>query len=71
MADQPAEDALALKLERLLRFHRQRVFDERTGDLHASAVRRLKRTATFRRVNETRQSALEHRRGQTMLNTYA
>jgi hypothetical protein len=40
------------KLERLLRYHRQRVFDEKTGDAHARAIGRLKKTKTFRAMCE-------------------
>lgn len=36
------------KLEKLLRFHRQHVFDERYGDAHGRAIARLKRTKTFK-----------------------
>jgi hypothetical protein len=36
------------KLNRLLRKHRQHVFDEKTGDAHARAIKRLKKTQTFR-----------------------
>lgn len=36
------------KLERLLRYHRQRVFDEQTGDAHGRAIARLKRTQTYK-----------------------
>jgi hypothetical protein len=40
------------KLERLLRYHRQRVFDEKTGDAHGRALGRLKKTKTFRAMCE-------------------
>jgi hypothetical protein len=50
--------SLTTKMERLLRHHRQRVFDA-DGDLHHRALRRLKRTRTFRAMcadNEARAS---------------
>lgn len=47
MTDDPARPLIP-KLERALRHHRQRAFDPRSGDAHARALQRLKRTATFR-----------------------
>lgn len=38
------------KLSVLLRYHRQRVFDPATGDTHHRALKRLQRTATWRRM---------------------
>ena len=38
---------LVPKLQRLLRIHRQHVFDEPQGETHMRAIARLKRTATF------------------------
>ncbi len=38
------------KLEKLLRFHRQNVFNEHNGDNHHRAILRLKKTATFREM---------------------
>lgn len=35
------------KLEKLLRYHRARVFDAKTGDAHGRAIDRLKRSQTF------------------------
>ena len=43
------------KLERLIRQHRQRVFDPESGDAHTRAIHRLKSTATWaelKRLNE-------------------
>jgi hypothetical protein len=40
------------KLTRLLRYHRQRVFDATTGDMHHRAILRLKLTTTFKNMAE-------------------
>lgn len=50
------------KLERLLRYHRQRVFDA-NGDLHHRAILRLKRTATFKRLAANNIAAAQQRLG--------
>ena len=39
------------KLERLLRFHRQNIFNS-SGDIHHRAILRLKRTATFKKLEQ-------------------
>lgn len=52
------------KLERLLRYHRQRVFDEQTGDAHGRAIARLKRTQTFRKMCRDNQERAAIRRGE-------
>lgn len=38
---------MSRKLERLIRRHRARVFDDQAGDAHHRAVTRLKRTVTY------------------------
>lgn len=52
------------KLEKLLRYHRQHVFDD-NGDLHGKAIDRLKRTRTFKAManhNQENQKRLWERR---------
>ena len=48
------------KLERLLRKHRQRVFDQ-NGDAHERAIGSLKRTATFRALCDRNDECLKRR----------
>lgn len=59
-------EALSRKLERLVRRHRQQVFDPRSGDAHHRAILRLKRrTVTGKAVrhsNESRRQWVEGRR---------
>jgi len=59
------------KLEKLLRYHRQRVFDDITGDLHERALKRLKRTRTFKYMCERRQDEARHRSSERLLRAYA
>jgi hypothetical protein len=61
------------KLTRLLRFHRQRVFDTDTvaADRHERALRRLIRTRTYRAMCEANRERQEHAAGQRLLYTYA
>lgn len=49
-----AYSQLTRKLDKLLRQHRQRVFDDRTGDAHHRAIARLKRTMTFKALSWVR-----------------
>ena len=59
------------KLEKLLRYHRQRVLDDITGELHERALKRLKRTRTFKDMCERRQDAARHRLSERLLRAYA
>jgi len=54
--------ALIEKVQRLLRYHRQNVFDERTGDAHHRAIIRLKRTRTFKRMCQDNRDRQERAR---------
>lgn len=54
---------LTEKLERLMRMHRQRVFDA-NGAGHTRALHRLKRTKTFRSMVERNQAAERVRQGE-------
>lgn len=54
------------KLARALRQHRQRVFDPRSGDAHERALRRLKRTATFRCLCRDNEDAARLRAGERL-----
>lgn len=58
--------ALVEKLERLLRHHRQRVFDP-NGAAHARAIRRLKATRTARDDYQKRADATRHRASERAL----
>ncbi|MCX7271608.1 MAG: hypothetical protein NTV19_00005 [Burkholderiales bacterium] len=58
------------KLDRLLRYHRQRVFDH-NGDLHERAIRRLKATPTAQRIFDDRRAAEEHRASERWLYLWA
>jgi hypothetical protein len=60
------------KLERLLRWHRQHVFDDgAAGDRHARALRRLKATATARAIFAARDTASRYRASERLLRMYA
>jgi hypothetical protein len=60
------------KLDRLLRWHRQSVFEDgETGERHARALRRLKKTATARRVFAAREDASRDRASARLLRMYA
>lgn len=54
------------KLARALRQHRQRVFDPRSGEAHERALRRLKRTATFRCLCRDNADAARLRAGERL-----
>lgn len=54
------------KLRRLLRYHRQRVFDEVTGDIHARAIDRLKRTKTYRDMCDANRDRASIRIGESL-----
>lgn len=49
------------KLQRLIRYHRQRVFDD-NGELHTRAIERLKRSATFKRMAQENRDRAERAR---------
>ncbi len=61
------------KLDWLLRYHRQNIFDncEAAAERHARALRRLKATATFKAACETRANADNHRSSERLLRMYA
>jgi hypothetical protein len=59
------------KLESLLRFHRQNVFNEHNGDAHHRALLRLKRTKAYRDMCEANRQAAEHGKSMRMLSMYA
>jgi hypothetical protein len=59
------------KLEKLLRYHRQHVFDDKTGDLHARAIVRLKRTRTFKDMCQRNDDAARQRTSERWLSMYA
>ena len=60
------------KLESLLRWHRQNVFnDGADGDRHERALRRIKRTATARAVFQARKDAADYRASERLLRMYA
>lgn len=59
------------KLEKLLRYHRQNVFDEKTGNLHARAIMRLKRTRTFKDMCQRNEDAARQRASERWLSMYA
>jgi len=47
------------------------VFDDITGELHERALKRLKRTRTFKDMCERRQDAARHRSSERLLRAYA
>lgn len=57
---------LVPKLQRALRRHRHHVFDPRIGDAHMRALRRLKRTATFRCLCQDNADAAQVRAGERL-----
>jgi hypothetical protein len=58
------------RLHSLLRWHRQRVFDD-NGDSHGRAIDRLKRTETFKAHCESVRQAALQRRSDRLLSAYA
>jgi hypothetical protein len=56
---------LTEKLERALRYHRQRVFDA-NGEAHERALRRLKRTRTFAALAQSNRAQQSIRMGQRL-----
>ena len=56
---------LQAKLERLLRYHRQRVFDS-NGDAHHRALLRLKKTKTFAAMTALNREAASIRLGERL-----
>jgi hypothetical protein len=59
------------KLEKLLRYHRQHVFDDKTGDAHERAIVRLKRTRTFKDMCQRNDDAARQRVSDRWLSMYA
>jgi hypothetical protein len=59
------------KLQSLLRFHRQNVFNEHNGEAHYRALIRLKRTKAYREMCEANRQAADHRRSMRFLSMYA
>lgn len=59
------------KLQSLLRFHRQNVFNEHNGEAHYRALIRLKRTKTYRDMCEANRQAADYRRSMRFLSMYA
>lgn len=61
------------KLERLLWYHRANVFDdnEAVADRHVRALRRLKRTATYRAMVKRRADDDAYRASERFLSMYA
>ena len=57
------------KIDRLLRFHRQRVFGA-NGDAHARAIARIKRTRIYSAVDAARRAAASHRASERLLRLY-
>lgn len=64
------QEDMESKLTRLLRWHRQNVFNESDGEAHSRAIARLKNTATARRIFEARAEMARHRAGQRLLATW-
>lgn len=58
------------KLERLIRHHRQRVFDE-GGERHTRAILRLKATPTAKRVYAGYEASDRYRVSERLLRLYA
>ena len=54
------------KLNRLLRFHRQHVFDEKIGDAHHRAILRLKKSRTFANMCEANRERANIRAGERL-----
>ena len=50
-----------LKLQRLLRLHRQHVFDDDVGIYHHKALVKLKKTQTFKAYCNANYEAAQHR----------
>ena len=60
------------KLDGLLRFHRQHVFDAGdAGDRHERALRRIKRTKAFRDMCDRNRANAEYRASERLLSAYA
>ena len=61
------------KLDRLLRYHRQNVWDkcEAKSERHERALKRLKKTKTFIALCKQNREAEEHRASMRLLYTYA
>jgi len=61
------------KLDRLLRYHRQNVFDACAlkADRHERALKRLKKTKTYVALCEENREAERHRASMRLLRTYA
>ena len=60
------------KLEKLLRYHRQNVFnDGASGNRHERALKRLKKTKTYIAMCERNREDDNHRRSMRLLQSYA
>lgn len=60
------------KLQALLRFHRQHVFDDgAAGERHHRALLRLKSSATFADMAKQNRAAESHRASERLLRMYA
>lgn len=71
MTDETEADmARRTKLERLLRYHRQRVFDA-NGERHHRALLRLKATETARKAFASNASMAAYAASERLLRAYA
>ena len=59
------------KLNRLIRYHRQNVFNETQGDAHFRALMRLKKSKTFAAYCQQNRDADLHRKSERLLSAYA
>lgn len=59
-------EPLARKYERLVRAHRQHVFDARSGDAHSRAIGRLQRTITSKAMAFDRWAGRQERVGREL-----
>lgn len=54
------------KLQILLRYHRQNVFNEKTGEAHGRAIDRLKKTKTFLAMCQDNRDRASIRHGEAL-----
>ena len=64
-------ECLTKKAERLIRYHRQHAFDERSGDMHTRAIIRIKTTKIWQDISRKNRDNEEYRKSEMLLRMYA
>ena len=64
-------EPIEARINRLLRWHRQNIDFSAADCPHTRAIRRIKATPTYKRVNQTWEAEARHRASEKLLRTWA